>query len=154
MNIKRERLRYIILFIGWAIFIISFFVPAVKADEYDELVPGWLAALFSLAFIENSFDGGDPGLVYFFSFTLCNILMLMSPIILFLTKKKKFFQWYRISMVSATLLVCSWFFYWFWPGAAGDLLIGYYMWFLSFILVTISLFMRKPQNKVNVDRID
>ena len=142
MNLKRIGLANIILFVGWAIYITSFFMPAFDRPNQ---IHGWAAALYSLLIIGFSPGGHfQPLQIYYFSLSLCNILMLLSPFIFFRTKKKKLYQWYRISMSVATLLVGSWFFFWFWYGEADALLIGYYLWFLSFLLVTVSLFMRRP----------
>ena len=140
------RLRYTLLFLGWAIFITSFFLPAYTG--LMEPAPGWGAAYVSLVSIKIDFEYPDPEKIYWFSFTPCNILMLLSPFIVFRAKKKKYLHWYLISMVAATLLVSSWGVRSIRQIGGGEVLIGYYLWFLSFLLVTISLFIKRPQNVV------
>ena len=142
--------RNIILFSGWALFITSFFLPAVSDGGP---IPGWFAAWVSLTIFDDIFSADLLFGVYVFSFTPCNILMLLSPIIVFRIKMKKYLHWYRISMSAVTLLVGSWYFYCIWENTIG-LCIGYYLWFLSFLLVTISLFMRRPPKIIYVNKVD
>ncbi len=141
------RLTYITLISGWAVYITSFFLPA--ASIAGKQMVGYAAAWLSLIILSIPIL---PLLfrIFIFYFTLCNILMLLSPFILFHTKMKKHLRWYRISMSAATLFTSLPVIF---DGPSGSP-IGSSFWSLSFLFVTISLFMIKPQNVVEQNEVD
>ncbi len=135
------KLRKIILFVGWAIYIVSLFLP--MEPFIAATIDGWEVIVMSFGIIFVVFKDVDIDSLAIIVFFLNNILMLLSPLIIFYVKRKIVLILYGIYLSLATLFFCS-----FSLLSGAQLLIGKYLWILSFLLVTISLFMKRPQNIV------
>ena len=135
------KLRKIILFAGWAIYIVSLFLP--MEPFIAATIDSWEVIVMSFGIIFVVFKDVDIDSLAIIVFFLNNILMLLSPLIIFYAKRKYVLILYGIFMSLATLFFCSLSFL-----SGGQILIGKYLWILSFLLVTISLFMKNPQNIV------
>ena len=89
----------IIIFVAWLSFITSMFLPT--ATVMSESVVGWAAALFSIQAIFGFYK--SLFLAYISLLGLCNFLMLLSPVIVLYTFKKKGYLVYRLLMSVAAI---------------------------------------------------
>jgi hypothetical protein len=94
------------------------------------------ASLTAMAEVEADLESIYLGLV-----GLSNLLMVVTPLLVWLRKQDRC-KWCLGMMVLGTFLVGSVFFYL--AGWRGSLLIGYYVWLVSFCVVTIGLFKIQP----------
>ena len=119
-----------ILFIaGWALFVISFFVPVVRDGTTLAKggIPGWEAMSLTLGG-----RGGSWGIVS----GLTNLLMLGTVIVLRREIRGIVFG-FAVLVIVATLLNGYWFFA---VDSRGDLLLGYYLWWTSFAVLSVAFF--------------
>ena len=124
------------MFAAWLSYITSLFLPT--AVVWDESVTGWAAALFSIQSIVWFYN--SLYLTYLSLLGLCNILMILSPVIVIYTFKKKGYLVYRLLILTAAITAGSYFFYEGFKFRFFELKAGYYFWALSFILASVSLF--------------
>ena len=120
-----------ILFIaGWALFVISFFAPVVRDGTTLAKggIPGWEAMSLALGG-----RGGSWGIVS----GLTNLLMLGTVIVLRREIRGIVFG-FAVLVIVATLLNGYWFFA---VDSRGDLLLGYYLWWTSFAVLSVGLFL-------------
>jgi hypothetical protein len=94
------------MFAAWLTYIISFFLPT--ATFMYESVIGWAAALFSIQSIIQ-FDK-SLFMAYLSVLGLCNIFMLLSPVFVIYSFKKRKFSGYRLAMSAATIAAVSFLF--------------------------------------------
>jgi hypothetical protein len=127
---------------AWLLFVVSLFLPTVVTIDLGDLgvwntnLRGWHATL--VAFGAVSDIKRDPfGAVTAFMGALCNLFMLYSPYVLLWSRRP---QTRAIPLLGlfATLVTISVFMGWHDMAHFGP---GYYVWVLSFALLTGSLFM-------------
>jgi hypothetical protein len=134
----RMKYRKILLLGGWAIYIVSLFLP--MEPFLAATIDGWKLIVMSSEIVFMLFKEVDIDSLAIIVFFLNNILMLLSPLIIFYIKRNKVLILYGIFIGLFTLFFCSYSLQ-----SGGKILIGKYLWTLSFLLVTISLFMSRPE---------
>ena len=74
------------------------------------------------------------GKLYYFMFTICNIVMAIAPILLFIWQRaaRKNKKWFPIVTWVACAYVIQFAFFWY-----DSLEIGYYVWAVSFVLMSV-----------------
>ncbi len=134
-----------LVWIGLALFLVSLFLPSMRGGDVvlKPEIRGWTLATASLAMILES--GADVvASIYVFSMGLGNFLILASPYLYFRLLRKSS-AWIPLAMIVATLDSISFFF----VEGRESLLIGYYVWVLSYVSVTTSIvllfFQLKPK---------
>ena len=114
--------------LGWGLFAISFFLPVATDGTTiaDGQIPGWEALTAALQ--------GHVGIFGIVS-GLTNLVMLFTPAVIWIRQRN--LALILIGLVAMSALLNSW---WFVGGdARGDLMLGYYMWWLSFAVVAFGL---------------
>ena len=114
-----------IFYLAWSLFLFSLFLPAAESQR------GWQCALICAELpFDNKWDGGA---VYYFMFTLPNLLMLLSPlaVVLWAGKKRKTHVLLGFALFSALYVLSFWVINMFSSGGM-NLQIGYYLWTISF----------------------
>ena len=135
MSIRRIKLRYVILFAGWTIYVLSLFLPA-SLFITDKIIV-W--QLIELAFLRLWDESHDIRFIYWTIFLMNNLSMFFSPLFIFYVKGRKILLPYKIYMVLATVFNCLL------TILESHLIIGYHLWCLSFFLVTAALFMKSKE---------
>lgn len=120
---------------AWALFVASFFLPALGDDA-----PGWkCAGISATAVTWAEFWHGNWGTIYLASLTLANLLMIVSPFLLpQFSQNKRFLKWLRYSSFAALVLVWSYVLLGIAYGGGKDLKVGCYVWTASFLLLFLS----------------
>ena len=127
----------VVIAFAWALFLLSFFLPATNSLEVGGTPPGtpltgWQAFTASLS------AGASNHWVFFFDprvflvliYPFANGLMLLTPMLLCVLREK--------SAALAIFLIPSLLPIWFLPySLRGDLFIGFYVWQFSFVLMAI-----------------
>ena len=126
-KVAMKTLNLPLVYFTWAIYVISYFVPAFMEGW------GWQCAILQKTFWDGAMRG-EWGAINYELLTLCNVLMLASPLFLFLGGSMK---WFRILTLAAVILV------WVFLGmllhdSAKEIKVGAYMWGASFILLHLS----------------
>jgi hypothetical protein len=125
----------------WGLFILSFFLPAVRFDGNGNPIRGWqcawLCAKLFFDFGPNYWQAAD---VYYGFFTVPNVIMLLSPLVLLTSMRKGTMGWIVTGLsIFSVLYVLS-----FWVvGAVNGQIpcrIGYYLWFASFAAFCAAMF--------------
>ena len=111
------------LAVGWLLFVLSFFLPV--AEGYS----GWGALLVSLG-------EGFPSYAFFSG--LSNLVMLATPLVL-VWKAPRFGRNLGFVVLIAAVFNLYWVVAFLLDGSFGDLGIGYYVWWLSFVVVAVAL---------------
>ncbi|HEX8177210.1 MAG TPA: hypothetical protein VF543_19130 [Pyrinomonadaceae bacterium] len=142
--------RTTLLLIGWLMFLLSCFLPVsltIGVDAGLEPHRGFSHIFFSfisIYLIFASLDWSDKAEVVFFLgigiIGLFNLLMLIAPTLLLLRGKKS--SWVRWIIAFAALFVCTVGFLIF---QNLQLLYGYYVWCLSFVIVAVALNRKESQ---------
>jgi len=127
------------MFAAWLSYIVSFFLPT--ATFMYESVIGWAAALFSIQSIIQFYK--SLFMAYLSVLGLCNIFMLLSPVFVIYSVKKRKFWGYRLAMSAATIAAVSFLFYEGLRYRFFELKAGYYIWASSFFLASVSLFIER-----------
>lgn len=113
-------------FAAWAIFAISFFLPAL-----NQLV-GWKTALLQSFFWPQALQGQWPS-IHYLLLTFANVLMLASPFLLAGARRKtRFLKVFRWLSLGAAVLVWSFIILLFATNNGADLKVGCYLWATSF----------------------
>ena len=121
---------------AWIVFTVSLFLPAA------EDMAGWRCAAACAAMITNLKEWLG---VYYFVFTIPNLLMLLSPLIVYrLNRKPHKLKWLNFAALFCALYV-SVFGIINWTSQGFALKIGYYLWLVSFWLLFIGLISMKPR---------
>jgi hypothetical protein len=139
--------------VAWALFAISFFLPA-----YD-FFRGWQCAGVCASMIGGVFDtrlavGDLLGMICYFFFTVPNLVMLLSPFMLL--RRKPLRVWTVLLAGFCFLHVLSWGIFcrimtWGHSDPGSELRIGYYLWSASFLIFFIGVIhTRKKQKAVAV----
>ena len=120
---------------AWALFVASFFLPALGDDA-----PGWkCAGISATAVFWPEFWHGNWGTIHLASLTLANLLMIVSPFLLpQFSQNKHFLKWLRYSSFAALVLVWSYVLLGIAYGGGKDLKVGCYVWSSSFLLLCLS----------------
>ena len=132
---------------AWALFTASFFLPS-----YDN---GWgwqCAGLAATAVNWQDFWHNWMN-IHLASLTLANLLMLASPFLLFrFSHNLRLLNWWRGFSLFASTLVWSFILLLLTHADRTDLRFGCFVWGMSFLLLTLSVFrihFRKPQRVAN-----
>ena len=114
-------------FIAWSLFVVSFFLKAAN-DMEGWRCAGACAGLF-WNIIRGMYDGwGD---VYYALFTICNVLMLFSPLAVYWAAKRNLAITAAVTSTLSALYVISLAVL---IGASDDLKWGYFIWMASFVV--------------------
>ncbi len=140
-----RRVGIVLLAMGWTAFVISFFVTA--ADTHGSMLgnpTGWRAVvgvlIFALLEIEKKTIAGVlRGIVLFLS-VASNLVMLLSPLFSFATTEK-IRKVYRLVISLFTIFNAHWIVMYVLQGAGRTLVVGYYLWFGSFVAVSVGLYL-------------
>jgi hypothetical protein len=114
-------------------FLISYFLPAVHFHGDEKSMPGWNCAWVCATLPFGKDEHWNGGTLYYFLFTVPNLVMLLSPIVLIGGAEKKAMGWTLAGFAFASILyIIS---YWIIGVVNKDLpcRIGYYLWLASFI---------------------
>jgi len=128
--------------IAWALFAVSFFLPALGDNA-----PGWKCAGISATAVSwSGFWHSNWGTIHLASLTLANLVMITSPLLLVrLSRTVNFLKWLRFSHLAALVLVWSYVLLLLvFMQNRRDLKIGCYIWAVSFLLLFLSTL--KPRN--------
>ncbi|MGH7939900.1 MAG: hypothetical protein ACREFR_02360 [Limisphaerales bacterium] len=132
--------------IGWASFVVSFFVPA-----FDQMA-GWKAAVLQQSFWQPA-SHGNVLAAHYMLLALANLAMLVSPYFIIRgTRDGAWVRWLRGVSLAAAVLV------WLFPvemmriGMARDLRVGFYLWAASFVLIFVAAWIQPAPAKVNAER--
>lgn len=132
---------------GWALFVISFFLPAVIIIESE--TPGWKAAYAGIVmgpfFIA---DRTEPWIVLWIAQALTNVVMLTSPVALARSRRngKRSLPWLMIVVTVMNSLPLI-------PGIPEPpMLVGYYVWWGSFVIVTSALILARRRGRLEIQR--
>jgi len=124
------------MFAAWLSYIISLFLPT--ATVLHEPVRGWAAALYSIrsviAFNQGLF------LAYLSVLGIGNIFILLSPVFVIYSFKKRWFGVYRLVISASAIAAAACFFNEELGYRFFELKIGYFFWASSFFLASLSLF--------------
>jgi hypothetical protein len=125
--------------VAWAIFIVSFFLPA-----FDQ-IPGWKAALLACSSWQSAIQG-NPLAIHFVLLTFANLVMVVSPFFtVWGVRDGGFVKWLRGLSVAATVLVWLFLARLMAGHQEADLRVGCYLWAVSFVLLCLaSLLQRVP----------
>ena len=126
-----------IIYVGWVFFLLSMFLPAIKVNLGWGLAKslemnGIQATYLSLAFLGEFYKNFEYA--YFAMLSSANIVFLVGLIFLPLLKRGQTYL-YACFIVSFTIVIASQILYF--RGLNGELYIGYYVWLLGFLLVSI-----------------
>lgn len=121
--------------IAWALFLISFLLPAYADGR------GWqCAGLSATAVSWPDFWQGNWLSIHLALLTLANVAMVVSFFWLsFFSHRLSSMKWPRITFFAAFILVWSFISLFIFEGGANDLKIGCYLWTLSFLLLFLSV---------------
>lgn len=128
------------------IFIGSFFLPAI--GSIGDGVLGWEAAWYCAKTFPDLFSSKVLEALYYSFFTLCNLAMIVSPILLFKWPRTpgKEGKYMPVIMLVASGYVVQWGILDIWyKGVNYDLGIGYFLWVISFFLMSLVWFKVKNQ---------
>jgi hypothetical protein len=133
---RSELLSMLITVLGWALFVISFFLPATNVVERGGTLAGtpligWDAAVTSLALIgaQPLILVIEPKSLIFLFVPLINLLVLVSPAIALRAPEGAF--WLAVVFVPTGLLLLTM------PKILeGEVFVGYYLWCISFFVVS------------------
>jgi hypothetical protein len=121
---------------AWILFFISLFLPAVTIATGDKMF-GWNCAA-TCAWMVTDLNGW--GEIYYFIFTIPNLLMFFSPLMIYRLKRRgRKIGWLNgVALFCALYVLAFGFIHWF----SGDfnLKIGYYLWLISFWLLFLGFF--------------
>lgn len=116
---------------AWILFAVSLFLPAVKIATGDKMF-GWNCAA-TCAWMVADLNGW--GEIYYFLFTIPNLLMLFSPLMIYWLKRRDC----QIEWLSGVALFCALYVLAFgvvhWFSEDFNLKTGYYLWLISFWLL-------------------
>ena len=135
-------LRKKLLALAWASFAVSLLLPSLRTPGgavMEELQWGWACAIGSFMALFDLLRGHLTD-VYVALLGLCNLLMLLSPAVIFLNRRGLFIQ--RAVYVAAAALVCAARFLPLDSGSISGFLVGYYAWCLSFVLLAVAVNVR------------
>lgn len=119
--------------IALLMFIVACFLPVFTNTQVYGRFPGWLAFIMSLSMIgESSMFTDFTSTVGPFS-ALTNIWFLLSAVMV-LFRPRRYPRAFFIGLVLCTIINILWI-------PTGDLAIGYYLWFGSFIILTIASYL-------------
>ena len=112
-----------VVIIGWSLFAISYFLPVGRDGQTlaDGVLPGWEA-------LRGAVSGGG---LFGIASALTNLLML-STLLVFWTKTRRVVVALFLAIAASTLLNGWWLVS---ADPRGDLLVGYYFWWVSFGVV-------------------
>lgn len=130
---------------AWILFLISFFLPA-----YADL-SGYTCAVACLFYYSECVESARPWTLYFFPFTFSNILMFVLPILVVSVCRRRRLP-FGILIIQLILFVhvVSW------PilmslgcleGSIKGIGIGYYIWFVSMVLMLRCTFLKTGRSK-------
>jgi hypothetical protein len=138
---KLENWNRPLAWMAWAIFVTSFFLIAVNETW------GWQCAWISAGAISwdwQEFSHGNLGAIWLASLTLANLLMVVSPLLLY--SKIGSAKWLRWLFLGAWIWVWTYIVGLMATGALHQLKIGCYAWGLSYSLLCLSMFIvRSPK---------
>jgi hypothetical protein len=126
---------------AWAIFVVSFFLPA-----FDRM-PGWQCAILQIAFWPQALQGQWLS-VHYLLLTLANLLMLVSPFLLARAgQDARYLKWLRGLGLAAAVLVWSFLLELVGNKNGTDLKIGCYLWATSFGLLFLASLLQTTVQK-------
>lgn len=150
--------RYWLLIVAWSLYLVSLFspsatVPSDGAGWFDtETVVGWRAALWcmrlNLERVPVRTLGDALGWTLLWFWPLSNLLMLLTPLMLWLSRKRVT-QTGAIVMGAATLANASALL--LLQEARSELKVSYYLWCLSFAVATIGLYRHSVRPKASME---
>ncbi len=120
---------------AWVIFAVAWFLPVYQGGQTlsDGTIPGLQAFRVALGDSELGWQVRSVPILT----ALSNGLLLVSVVLFLRRTSDTPPQWLAWSFLVATLLNTMWIFL---SGSVWDLRIGYWLWLLSFALVTVGLF--------------
>ena len=124
---------------AWALFVISFFLPAYGSGR------GWQCAWLSAdSFISRDFWHGNEGFLsgdyHLALLTLANVLMIGSPFLLvYFSQKAAFRKWFGFSSFVASALVWSFIVRLLMDPAGNDVRFGCFIWGFAFLPLCLSM---------------
>jgi hypothetical protein len=138
---KLENWNRPLAWMAWGLFVASFFLVAVN-DTW-----GWQCAGISASAASwdwQNFLHGNFGTIWLESLTLANLLMVVSPLLLY--SKIGSSKWLRWLFLGAWIWVWTYIVGLMATGALHQLKIGCYAWGLSYMLICLSMFVvRSPK---------
>lgn len=133
-------MRVFLLWTGWALFVVSLGLPAVRTNGFfgffGGTFKGWLCLAASVPGIA-SFAGGELRGIYTSLLGLSNVLMLASPALCVWGARWAAQQ--RVAFLAAAAVVCLTKHV---GGHGTEYLVGYYVWCASFVMVATALHFR------------
>ncbi len=135
-----KSLRQAILITGWLVFAASMFLPAVRARGAgmvsEDVLAGWQAAFLNFLAMTEVADVGIKSFrtAYVPVLAVCNIAMVLSPIFLLLRRGGRL-QKSAFTIMAALACAAKFVF----DDSYLDMMVGYYTWCLSFVLVAVAL---------------
>lgn len=127
-----------IAFAAWAMFVISFFLPSY-ANGY-----GYVCAILQTQFWPQALNG-ESWAIHYELLTLANVLMLVSPWLLFrFCGTASRMKWLRWLTLTATILVWSFVVRFIADGGGAELKVGCYVWSLSFAFLFYATISKSP----------
>ena len=127
--------------LAWATHALSWFLPAAHGILYDS-APGWFAFIVALSpLLTSQLFHENPwyySVLSFASTVTTFMFILGSPLAVWRGSRsaRRASAWVAIT---AFIVNSHWYFFGFWV-LREDLSVGYFLWWLSFILLAIGLF--------------
>jgi hypothetical protein len=128
---------------AWIIFATSFFLPAY-ANGF-----GWQCAVFSATCLPSADLDFKWGMILMFLLTPANVVMLVSPFLMSkLSRRPLAFKWLRAANLTALALVWTYLILLLIDSGWKDLRIGCYLWAVSFLMFSLSLFRFRVRKRI------
>ena len=138
-----------LMYIGWGLFAISIFLPAVLVDDPDEWYSGWHCACIVLRGLVDALRGHDIQGWYLNGFALANIVMLLSPMLVRSRKWSPMTRRFGWGLMLASAIYVSSLLHDNFVGTG----IGFYTWIASFWLVFAGV-LKLQSNPKAAPRVD
>jgi hypothetical protein len=133
-RLQRGRTQWVLLIIAWGVFLVSLALPCVSvgAGYAWGVQAAWmyLASTFELLVYQEGMEFG-PHLFWVVAIDLANLLMAALPILLW-RLSRQCGQWFAATLCVA--MTSAWVTNW-----KGDLLVGFYLWCVSFQLALVAI---------------
>lgn len=129
-------LRVTLLLLGWLLYLLSLCLPSVKVGGPAGTLSGFQAAVGSFYYLPSAVLAPNSLSLYLALLSACNLLMALSPVTVLLVAK-----WWAAQKAAFAVAALSATLYQVFAASvgAGELLAGYYVWAISFVLIAVAV---------------